>query len=36
MTANVVTALSGVQQMLAEKASWGGPEWTVVGLGISE
>jgi len=32
MTANVVTDLTDVQDLLAEKQAWGGPDWTVMGL----
>ena len=30
-----MTALSSIQGLLAEKAAWGGTEWTVMGLGTA-
>lgn len=35
MAANTVVALAAIQDLVAEKASWGGPEWTVIGLGTA-
>ncbi len=32
MAANTVVGLAVVQDLLAEKAAWGGPDWTVIGL----
>lgn len=32
MAANTVVALATLQDLVAEKAAWGGPEWTVIGL----
>lgn len=32
MAANTVVAFATIQQLAAEKASWGQPEWSVIGL----